>query len=866
MFAHHRRITSLYILGTLGVVFLVAGLLLLTSSPATAQEEQDPSFHPAFILRDAEGVNVLESGAPASTIRTCGECHDTAFIASHSSHADAGFSAAVAAGDVAGGRAWETSDGLYGGWNPITYSVASPDDWIQSYGARHVGGGPVADQVEMNCFLCHTAAPNNQARIGALGDADYAWASSATLIGTGIVEQSGQTWRWLPEAFNEDGSVREDLILVQDPSDQNCGQCHGLVHSDAQTPLAAAVGDETQWNTLTTGQIFSPQRMSNSGLNLADKTELSRSFDVHAERVVNCVDCHYALNNPVFETEAPITRPEHLNFDPRRMDFGDYLYRPLHEFANTDAETTTNFGSSERTCVNCHDAGSTHTWLPYTERHINALACETCHVPELYGPAVESVDWTALLPDGQPVVTYRGVVQDNGNTLLTGFTPVLLPAGMEDDNKLTPYNLVSAWYWVYGEPGRPVTIDDLREVWLDGSTYAPEIVTAFDANGDGALDTSELALDSDTKVTLIAERLAASGLENPRITGEVQPYAIHHDVTQGEWATRECHTCHGEDSRVNAPIVLSSYVPGGAEPTVIGSDGVMSGTFARRDDGSLYYQPMSSAPPVNLYVLGHDAVGWIDLLGMLLFLGVFAGVIIHGGLRYLAARRAVVHQPAAVRQVYMYSIYERQWHWLQTVAIFGLLFTGLVIHRPNQFSMFDFRGVVLIHNALALLLVINAALSLFYHLVSGEIRQYLPRPYGFFDQMIVQAKYYLGGIFRSEAHPFDKTPERKLNPLQQLTYFGILNVLLPLQVITGALLWGAQRLPGLTEQLGGLPFLAPFHTLIAWLFASFIVMHVYLTTTGHTPMANIKAMMLGWDQVEEHVGSEPSIGEEGMAT
>ncbi|MBE0690244.1 MAG: cytochrome b/b6 domain-containing protein, partial [Anaerolineae bacterium] len=686
--------------------------------------------------------------------------------------------------------------------------------------------------------------------------------------GTGIVEQVGRNWRWLPDAFNEDGSVREDLILVQDPADQNCGQCHGVVHSDAQTPLTLTIGDLSQWNTLTTGQVFSPQRVSNSGLNVADKTELSRSFDVHAERVVSCVDCHYALNNPVFETEAAITRPDHLSFDPRRMDFGEYLYRPLHEFANTGAETVTNFGSSERTCASCHEAQSTHTWLPYSERHINALACETCHVPELYGTAAESVNWTTLRMDGQPVITYRGVEQEDGNALLTGFTPVLLPAETSDGVKLAPFNLVSAWYWVYGEPARPVSVEDLRAVWLTESGYAPEIIANFDANADRMLDESELALDSEVKVALVAGRLAARGLENPRVAGEVQPYAIHHNVTQGEWATRECRTCHGDESRVNAPMLLASFMPGGADPTFIGDDGAMSGSVTRDDAGALYYQPASNILPVNLYILGHDAVGWIDLLGMLLFLGVFAGVIVHGGLRYLAARRAVVHQTGPVRQVYMYGIYERQWHWLQTIAIFGLLFTGLVIHRPNQFSLFDFRVVVLVHNALAALLVINAALSLFYHLVSGEIRQYLPRPYGFFDQMIVQAKFYLGGIFRSEAHPFDKTPERKLNPLQQMTYFGILNVLLPLQVITGALMWGAQRLPGLTEQLGGLPFLAPFHTLIAWLFASFIVMHVYLTTTGHTPMANIKAMMLGWDEVEviDEVGSQPSIKGEGMTS
>jgi thiosulfate reductase cytochrome b subunit len=146
--------------------------------------------------------------------------------------------------------------------------------------------------------------------------------------------------------------------------------------------------------------------------------------------------------------------------------------------------------------------------------------------------------------------------------------------------------------------------------------------------------------------------------------------------------------------------------------------------------------------------------------------------------------------------------------------------------------------------------VINAALSLFYHLASGEIQQYIPRPYGFFDQAIQQAVFYVRGIFRGDAHPFEKTTDRKLNPLQQIVYFGILNFLLPLQVVTGALMWGAQRWPNIAESLGGLPFLAPFHTLISWLFASFIIMHVYLTTTGHTPTAAIKAMMLGWDEVE----------------
>jgi thiosulfate reductase cytochrome b subunit len=198
----------------------------------------------------------------------------------------------------------------------------------------------------------------------------------------------------------------------------------------------------------------------------------------------------------------------------------------------------------------------------------------------------------------------------------------------------------------------------------------------------------------------------------------------------------------------------------------------------------------------------------------------------------------------------MYGVYERLWHWLQTAVIFGLLFTGMVIHKPDKFGIFSFPYVVQVHNILAFLLVANAALALFYNLASGEIQQFLPRPRGFFNGMFEQAKFYLHGIFKGEPHPYEKTAKRKMNPLQQVTYFGLLNVLLPLQIIVGILMWGAQRWPDIVTMAGGLPVLAPIHTLISWLLATFIVLHVYLTTTGPTPTANLKAMIGGWEEVE----------------
>jgi thiosulfate reductase cytochrome b subunit len=285
-------------------------------------------------------------------------------------------------------------------------------------------------------------------------------------------------------------------------------------------------------------------------------------------------------------------------------------------------------------------------------------------------------------------------------------------------------------------------------------------------------------------------------------------------------------------------------------PEYVGDAGSGSGSLLIGEDGNLEYVPLPAED--GYYVLGYESVTWVDWFGVLAFVGTVLGAVGHGSLRVMASRR-LPRTAVKTQRVYMYGVYERLWHWLQSFTILLLLFTGLVIHKPAMFALLRFHGVVLMHNILAGILVVNAALALFYHLASGEIKQYIPRPAGFFGQAIEQALYYLRGIFKGEAHPFEKTVDRKLNPLQQITYLGLLNILLPLQVLTGIAMWGAQRWPQLAELLGGLPFLGPFHTLIAWMLASFIVMHIYLTTTaGESPGAGIRSMVMGWEEVEVH--------------
>ena len=185
-------IRKLLILAGLLLVFVGAGAAgAAYAYPNASPTPQTSPIHPAFEFLDAKGENVLTSGLPVSTMQTCGKCHDSAYIASHSFHADLGKSDFAPPGK----------------WNPLTYRYMLPDesvpaglstiDWVKANAARLVGGG-LAEQanVEMDCFLCHFTTPNNKARTEVIQAGNFQWANTASLVGTGLVEAKGNTFIW----------------------------------------------------------------------------------------------------------------------------------------------------------------------------------------------------------------------------------------------------------------------------------------------------------------------------------------------------------------------------------------------------------------------------------------------------------------------------------------------------------------------------------------------------------------------------------------------------------------------------------------------------------------------------------------------
>ena len=199
----------------------------------------------------------------------------------------------------------------------------------------------------------------------------------------------------------------------------------------------------------------------------------------------------------------------------------------------------------------------------------------------------------------------------------------------------------------------------------------------------------------------------------------------------------------------------------------------------------------------------------------------------------------------AKKKIYLYTRFERFWHWVQSLLIFLLLLTGFEVH--GTFTLFGFQKAVAYHNFLGLTWIILFVFIVFWVLTTGEWRQYIPTTKKLFEVI----GYYGSGIFKGLPHPVQKSREAKHNPLQRLTYLGLTAVLLTLQMGTGLLYWLYNDWAIWNLTFLNLRLLALIHLACAFAILAFVVIHIYMTTTGHTLTSHIAAMFSGWEEVEE---------------
>ncbi len=198
------------------------------------------------------------------------------------------------------------------------------------------------------------------------------------------------------------------------------------------------------------------------------------------------------------------------------------------------------------------------------------------------------------------------------------------------------------------------------------------------------------------------------------------------------------------------------------------------------------------------------------------------------------------------KKIKIYTTFIRFWHWTQAFLIFTLMFTGFGVHGVHNLIRFD--TAVKVHNVAGISLGALAFAMFFYYFTTGEWKQYK------LDKMdiLAQIKYYTSGILKGEHHPHQKTEISRLNPLQKITYLNFKVLILPMMGVTGTMYLYEEYFSHLDLPVFVLNNVATLHTIGAYILVSFIIVHVYMTTTGHTVFAHIKTMLTGWEELDDH--------------
>ncbi len=198
----------------------------------------------------------------------------------------------------------------------------------------------------------------------------------------------------------------------------------------------------------------------------------------------------------------------------------------------------------------------------------------------------------------------------------------------------------------------------------------------------------------------------------------------------------------------------------------------------------------------------------------------------------------------STRKVMIYSRFERFWHWTQMALIVTLLFTGFRIHGLHH--MISFELADRIHTLSAAGVMVLWLFVIVWLLTTGAWKQFMPTSQGLWRVI----RFYSYGIFKGESHPFRKAYRRKLNPLQTLTYVSLKLALFPAIWFSGI----AYLTYGVWERFisSGAPFeiVALIHTAAAFAIAAFVIIHVYMLTTGHSFIGHVMPMITGFDEVD----------------
>ena len=206
-----------------------------------------------------------------------------------------------------------------------------------------------------------------------------------------------------------------------------------------------------------------------------------------------------------------------------------------------------------------------------------------------------------------------------------------------------------------------------------------------------------------------------------------------------------------------------------------------------------------------------------------------------------------------MRRIYLHPLPVRIWHWINAAGFVLLVLTGIQIRYVGLVDVIPFRTAVVLHGWIGFAIIANFFIWLFFYMFTDKARLYHSElnPVELFRGCLRQAVYYAYGMFKGLPNPFHLSKFSKFNPLQSLTYQIVMLILVPLQCVTGILLWDLSRFAKVVDLLGGVRVVDTAHVLIFIVIVFYIPFHAYLATLGRTPLEHYKAMFTGYEDVDD---------------
>lgn len=206
-----------------------------------------------------------------------------------------------------------------------------------------------------------------------------------------------------------------------------------------------------------------------------------------------------------------------------------------------------------------------------------------------------------------------------------------------------------------------------------------------------------------------------------------------------------------------------------------------------------------------------------------------------------------------MKRVYLHSLPLRLWHWVNAPLVILLLLTGIHFRIPGIAALRPHDPWLAVHQWAG----VAMAASWLFWFVHGLASRHFVRHYAFrrsdIGRMAEQTRYYLVHIFRGGKNPFHPSPGEKLNALQKLAYGTVMGVVAPVMIVTGLFFAAGFRAGGELMSADTIRAIDALHVTGLYVFALFLVIHVYMATLGPTVLTHVKAMFTGY---KEHPGED----------